>query len=289
MKPDVSIPHPEDHRLQLGYTPVLSEDEQTPFLGIVPGFAHSLEHFQKLSQELAARKISTALLDFRVNGNVVSRNAVGLDTYRSGISTLISLIEEDTHRKISGLIGHSQGGLLVQEWVQETRQLHDAFDSILLAPIPFGGAKDAALKLARHHFPIFAKIVGSFVRKNGMKGLSDSDIQKLFFEPMTPEEIVSEAKSGFVHVPLRVFVEDIIRPWARPKIHPTDRPTLLIRSDTDGLFPPEQYDDFGEMYSDLQTIDIGGGGHDFFIQHADEVAAHIAKYLAERGQLRTGK
>lgn len=269
-----SVAHP---KLSIGYVPVLTENEGDPTLGIVPGFGHREQHFDSLSQHLARRNISTVRFDFQsAHRNVLSRNTIDLDSYLEGIDLMVWDAQEKTGRRIAGLIGHSQGGLLMQEWLQN--QSNEDLVSILLAPVPLKGAKDAVLKIAMHHPVTYAKILTTFFRKGGLQYLSDKEIRQLFFDKHTPADIVSDTKNDLTHTPLPVFLQDILRPYLRPEIQETKRSTLLISSPTDALFPPGSYGDLQKIYPAMEKAAIGGG-HDFFIQNADEVATLIGQFL----------
>ncbi len=272
--------HPRCSPLEIKYSTVLADGSNKMFVE-VPGFAHTDEHFVPFAEALQQHGISSAIVDFRLRSqNILTRNAVSLTAYRSGLDALVSRIEKDTKCEIIGMIGHSQGGLLVQEKLGQLSKQQDLkkFLTVLLAPVPLTGAKQAVWNLAIHQPVFFTKIVASFFSKKGMRGLTPDQIRALFFDDNTPEDIVTEAQSKLTQAPLRVFMEDILRQWVRPTIEPIDSPTLLVHSETDALFPPDLYADLSAKYSNLSSQTIAGG-HDFFIEYAKELAQYIADFV----------
>lgn len=243
-------------------------------IAIIPGFAHTAEHFHALSQALLQEGIRSTRFTIFAIANMANRNSVTFNGgYQRVIDCEIEKLRADPCRKFDAVIGHSMGGRLVQRYLQK----HDKEQQtplVLMAPLPHSGLFASVRKTATTKPKTFYRFVVSFF-KDGVKGLSDAEIKCLFFDESTPDEVVSAAKLEMQHASFRVFLEGLY-PYFPHKEQ--KRAALLLYSDTDYLFPPSRYTGLANTYPRLQEQHVGGG-HDFYIHNAQATANSIAQFL----------
>ena len=271
-----------DCRLSLAYSANLTESDSDPQIALMHGFGHSSAHFRVLVEELLNRNISSVCFDIQTpeSAGIISKNTVGINDYLRGFSKLIDKFRGDTKRNIDLLLGHSNGGLLVQEWLQNHPD--ENMEAVLLAPVPLQGLAPTVLYLLRKNPKTFLRFLNSFISSKGLKILTEKDVRHLFFDDNTSNEIVAETREELRHTSFRIFLEDVFRKHLRPKIKNTDRSTQLIISPTDALFSEKRYLDILETYSSIQQETVSGG-HNAFVTNPSDVAEFVEEFVNPTG------
>lgn len=270
MKP---VPVPTRSSLDVSY--VLHEapdpvSRQTAVL--LHGLCHSRAMFEPLIAEMNALGIHVASVDTQ-SEHARHRNLIGLSEYRDGFAAAVAQIQNETGRRIGSIAGHSMGGQIVQEVMQEHPPLRRP--SAFLAPVPLGGAWKAVLRTGMRSPSSLLRTFRRLDVRDAMR--SPEEVRMLFFDEKTPEEIVERTRSLIRHTSYRAYQELVGRPLLRPRIRQTLQKSMLVSSPTDFLFRPEEYEDLQDAYPHLERHQMAGG-HDFFIEYARPTAKLLAEF-----------
>jgi len=234
------------------------------------GICHTREQFRRLIEQLNQRGLHVAMVDQQSEHAGFFRNALGTRHYREGMAAALRKIEADTGRKIGSYAFHSMGAFIGEETQQRYAELRRP--TVLMAPIPVNGALPVSLRILWRHPLAFLKAVFTL----SVHSLVDTpeEVRELFFDPFTPEPIVQETTKQLKHAPFWIYLQLILRRVIRPSIRDDGLPKLLLYSDTDEIFHPREYNQLEARFAQLTRQHILGG-HDFFIQYAEQAAESI--------------
>lgn len=246
-------------------------DSDTGTTAIVHGACHTPHCFSGLAHALNDLDIDCALIGLQSEFSGRMRNFIGMAEYQQGLLDALKHLQMTMYKTIESIAGHSMGGRLVQR-IQETGA-YTSVPTIFMAPIPLHGTGPMLLNTMKRHPWMLAQTLGGELR-TAMR--SDQEIRTLFGDINTPPEVVETIRKQLNHTSYRAYLELL----GRQHIAQNSRPTLLLQSITDGLFPPGSYDGMNTRYTKLTTQTIPGG-HDFFIQHPRETASTYAAFHRE--------
>jgi pimeloyl-ACP methyl ester carboxylesterase len=241
---------------------VSDADEKAVF---VHGVCHSPRCFDNLADELNARNISCALISLQSEHAGKYRNCIGINEYAQGLNDAVTQLRRSLHWVPDFLVGHSMGGRLIQK--VQNKDPHFRLPTVLMAPIPLQGISPMLMRYLWNHPQILLKTLSGDLR-DAMK--DPEDIRTLFGDADTPREVLEMIANQIRHTSYRAYLELL---WPQ-RIRKTGKSTLLLESDTDGLFPEGSYDNMEKHYP-LFERKCFSGGHDFFVEHADVTADAI--------------
>ena len=237
------------------------------------GICHSRQHFLPLIEQLNQLGLHAAMIDQQSQNSGFWRNWIGLGQYRDAMAAAVRSIEVETGKPIGCYAVHSMGALIAEETQQAYPSLRRP--TVLMAPISVDGALPITLRIMRRRPGDYLRAL--LLRDIQSLATTPEQTRHLFFDDQTPEEIVVQANQTLKHAPFWVYVQLVLR-WLRfPRIRNNGLPKLLLYSDMDEIFHPGEYRKTMSLYSPIERCQIAGG-HDFFIQHAAETAAQIARF-----------
>jgi pimeloyl-ACP methyl ester carboxylesterase len=240
------------------------------------GICHTREHYQPLIKALNERGFDVLMVDQQSETAGFFRNAIGLGAYIRGMKAAMDKFQanEGIHGKgqepIVAYALHSMGALIGEAMQQQYPKL--CRPTVLLAPIPEGGAFPVT-------FRIFCREPCSYLWAVLTLNLlhlarSPEQVRKLFFDEKTSLSTVEDAQAKLKHSPFWVYCRLVLRPLLGPWIREDQPPKLLLFSDTDKIFHPNQYPP-EEIKKKENQIE---GGHDFFIEQAAATAERIVAF-----------
>ncbi len=241
------------------------------------GICHSAEHFDELIAALNQAGYHVAMIDQQIEaGGWLASNWVRLGSCVAGMKLALESIEQDTSYRVGGFVLHSMGAL-----IGETVQRDDpewARPTVLLAPIPLGGALPVSLRLFFRYPLAYLRAVLTL----NIRSLASTPARtrKIFFDVDTPDTLVERTCQLLKHASFRVYLQLVLRGILGPFIPNNDQRKLLITSPTDFIFRPSQYQGTLARYTPMDHVQ-SDGGHDFFMQYANETAERIASFLAK--------
>lgn len=237
------------------------------------GICHTREQFRRLIEQLNERGLHVAMVDQQSEHAGFFRNALGAKHYREGMAAALRSMEEATGRKIGSYAFHSMGAFIGEETQQRYPELRRP--TVLMAPIPVNGALPVSLRILWRHPLAFLKAVVTL----DVHSLVDTpeEVRELFFDAYTPDSIVEETTRQLKHAPFWIYCQLILRFLIRPRILDDNLPKLLLYSETDEIFHPREYDKIEARFAKLSKEHILGG-HDFFIQYAEQAADSIQEF-----------
>lgn len=245
------------------------------------GICHTLEQYQPLIDKLNDLGISAVMVEQR-SDEACCRNFIGLSQYRENLATVVRTLENRGYR-VGSYVLHSMGGEIGEEMQQAYPQLRRP--TVFLAPIPQRGALPITWRLLWRRPIAYLKAVFTL----SIRSLADTpqEVRTLFFTADTPQEIVDETTSQLKHAPFWVYVQLVLRPLLRPWIENDKLRKLLLISPNDEIFHEAQYPPTRRLYPQLEEHRLPGG-HDFFIEYAQETAQRIAEFHL-RGRTQLGR
>ncbi len=170
------------------------------------------------------------------------------------------------------LIGHSMGGLVVQQYLAKYR----ARAGVLMAPVPKTGAIGATWRVVTRH-PL------AFLRANATLSLGpivddpDRAISLLFGPAMDPQEAASYA-ARLQDESYLAYLEMILE---LPHPSRVTDPVLVLGAGEDAIFSPAEVEATAHAYR-TEAIMFPGMGHDMMLEPdwsnpADAIAAWLAR------------
>jgi pimeloyl-ACP methyl ester carboxylesterase len=232
------------------------------------GICHTREHFGRLIEQLNALGIHAAMIDQQSEQAGLLRNCIGAGAYREGMAAAVREIEKRV--PVGSYALHSMGALVGEAMQQRYADLRRP--TLLLAPVPVHGALPITLRILRRRPLAYFQAVLTLDILSLAK--TPEHVRELFFDPQTPESIVHEAAAQLKHAPFWIYCQMVLRWMLLSRIRDDGQPKRLLYSETDEIFHPGEYTG---RYRELKQIPIRGG-HDFFIQYADEAARLIAEF-----------
>lgn len=240
-----------------------------------PGICHTRAHYLPLAGELNQLGLHVAIVD-QQSERACFRNCIGLRSYIRGMKDAVEQMESETKLPIGAYVLHSMGALIGETMQQRYADLRRP--TVFLAPIPVPGALPITLRLLRRRPGDYFR---ALLRRDILSlASSPQHARKLFFNARTPAPIVEHAQEQLKHAPLWVYCQLVLRRLFRRRIRNDGGRKLLLYSKTDKIFYQAEYEQTRARYPQLEDA-LVKGGHDFFLQHAEQTAQHIAKFLPE--------
>jgi pimeloyl-ACP methyl ester carboxylesterase len=246
-----------------------------PLVVLHHGICHQHRHFLRLIAALNEQGLHVAMID-QQSKKACGRNGIGLGQYVEGMKAAVEQIEQRTGLSVASYVLHSMGALIGEQLQQKNAALRRP--TVLMAPIPLRGALPATLRIMFHR-PLgylWAVLTLNILSLAG----KPKHVRRLFFDRYTPEPIVTATWSDLKHAPFFVYLQLATQFLRRNHVLHDGSPRLLLFSPTDYLFERWEYNPTVERYRGSLRIERIEGGHDFFIENADETARRIAEFLA---------
>ncbi len=225
------------------------------------GLSHTSNLFSNHINALNREGVHAASIDMVSGGN----NWISFDEYLLAHHEALTQIQHDTGMQIGSILGHSMGGMIVQETMQEYPEWRKP--AVFVAPIPMAGAMPGMGRAVWKHPSTLPKSMKNFDITNVMK--TPAEVRTLFFDKDTPEGIVRETLRELRETSYRAYLTLLTRPLTRPRMERRDKPALLEYCENDYLFWPGMYRNLEKAYPRLQRKKHERGGHDFFIEFGD--------------------
>jgi pimeloyl-ACP methyl ester carboxylesterase len=242
------------------------------------GYAHGSEQFEDVVRYLNKdHQINAATIDLQSDhAGWLRRNLTTINQYvRAHAATVMRM--EIARANIGSYVNHSMGnviGELMQEKYPELRR-----PTVMIAPVPVQGAIGVTLRTIRKHPVQYAKALAALDTSVLMK--EPEQVRELFFDAKADEGIVQDTTKQLHPAPFAAYAQLGMR-WTNKRLN-AGSPRKIIINETDAVFMPYEYKETQELYADMQKATIfPEGGHDFFIEHAKEVAGSIAAFHMER-------
>ena len=168
------------------------------------------------------------------------------------------------------LIGHSMGGLVVQK----TAERHPTPALVLLAPVPTSGALAAALRLARRHPLVFARMNATLSLYPMVA--TPALAREYLFSPHTPEATVAAVQPRLQDESYRAFLDMILK---LPRPRRVSAPVRLLAGTADAIFHHEEATRTARAYRTTAQL-YPGRGHNLMHEPGwEEVAADVVAWL----------
>jgi pimeloyl-ACP methyl ester carboxylesterase len=237
------------------------------------GICHTRVPFLPLIEQLNGYGIHAVMIEQQSENAGFFRNGIGLDQYRGGMTAAVRRIENVDGWPIGSYVLHSMGALIGEEMQQANENL--LRPTVFLAPIPMAGAFPITLRIMRRRPRSYLKTVLALDIQSLMH--TPEQVRELFFDARTPADIVEDTTAQLKHAPFWAYCQLVLRWLVRPRINDDQRPKMLLYSETDEIFRPEEYKKTISHYSRLE-VHAFDGGHDFFIEYAEPAAKLIADF-----------
>lgn len=245
------------------------------FVLIHHGICHTLEQYQPLIDQLNELGLHAVMVEQR-SDDASFKNCIGLSQYRDNLATAVQTLEDRGHR-IGSYVLHSMGAEIGEEMQHKYPDLQHP--NVFLAPVPQRGAWPITWRIFTRRPGAYLKAVFTL----NIRSLVDTPekVRTLFFDKDTPQQIVDKTTPQLKHAPFRVYCELVLRPvlWWRWIVN-DNHPKLLLISSSDEIFKEEQYPPTRRLYPQLEEHHVKGG-HDFFLQYAQETAQLIQSFLTQ--------
>ena len=237
------------------------------------GICHTRLQFLPLIEQLNGFGIHAAMIEQQSEHAGFFRNCIGLNQYRAGMAAAVRRIESAEGWPIGSYVLHSMGALIGEEMQQANRDL--LRPTVFLAPIPIDGAFPITFRILRRRPRSYLETVLALDVLSLMN--TPQQVRELFFDARTPGRIVEETTDQLKHAPFWAYCQLVLRWLIRPRVKDDQRPKMLLYSETDEIFHPEEYKKTRRHYSRLE-VHAFDGGHDFFIEYAEPAAKLIADF-----------
>ncbi|MGA7272519.1 MAG: alpha/beta fold hydrolase, partial [Acidimicrobiia bacterium] len=190
-----------------------------------------------------------------------------IDDYVADVASIAATLEREPV-----VIGHSMGGFTTQHYL--ARGL-PAAAGILVSSVPGRGAWRAALKAARNHPVVFARInatlnVGPLVE-------TPERAREYLFAPSVPHSVVERYSARLQDASFRAFLDLLLK---TPDLSKVAAPTLVIGGDEDAFFDIDEWQDTATgLGADL--VIIPGAGHEIMLEEAwTRLVDHIDEFVS---------
>ena len=236
------------------------------------GICHTLEQYRPLIEQLNKLHINVVMVEQR-SDRAWFKNCIGLSQYRENLAAVVRKLKDDGHPVVSYVL-HSMGAEIGERMQQEHEELR--FPTVFLAPVPLDGAWPVTWRIFKcrpitYLWAVVTLSIRSLVN-------NPKEVRALFFDPGTSKPFVDQTTDQLKHAPFLVYCQLVLRPWLRPRITNDNQAKLLLISKTDAIFKEEQYPPTHELYPQIEERHVPGG-HDFFLENAEETAQHIKSFL----------
>lgn len=259
--PDIR-PVESETRLKVSYRFDPSKNPQSDRIATnLHGLSHTSKLFSNHINALQREGVHSASIDMVSGGN----NWISFDEYLLAHHEALTQIQHDTGMQIGSILGHSMGGMIVQETMHEYEEWRKP--AVMVAPIPMAGAMPGMARAAWNDWSILPKSLKNFDITNVMK--TAPEVRKLFFDEKTHEGIVLETLGELRETSYRAYLSLLTRPLTRPRMEQLDVPVQLQYCENDYLFWPWMYKYLEKKYPKLQRKLHKRGGHDFFMEFGD--------------------
>lgn len=237
------------------------------------GIFHSWLQFTNLIEKLNDAGIHVVTID-QQSEDAEHRNFIGADQYQQGMAPTVRQIQEDLGKPVGIYLCHSMGAFIAEEMQLEHPDLRRP--TAMMAPIPLSGAWPISLRLLFRHPLIYFKTVLTLTVQTLAR--EPWQVHELFFDETTEPETYEEVTKRLKHAPFWMYVQLILRLLIRPRIRHDGYSKLLLLSETDYIFRPKEYARTRERFREALEEHYLPGGHDFFIEHADDTAAKVIEF-----------
>jgi len=245
------------------------------------GICHTREQFRKLIAALNALGLNVVMID-QQSETAADRNWITIQQYRDGMAEALQQLQEK-HRDISiGCYALHSMGALIGELLQSTYPQYRR-PTVLMTPLPpWLGAFPITVRLLLGRFKDYVSAVRTF--DIGSLARTSEQVNAIFFDRNATSESLAEVVGKLKHASFLSYVQ-LVLPWpARPWRWDNRLPKLLLTSPADRIFKPWEYW-LVRLRSSQITRAMIGGGHDFFIPHAEWTAGQIFTFLKRHEEL----
>jgi len=250
-------------KIELIRRPAKNGNKSTPIL-----FIHGAWHGAWCWEEyflpyFAAHGYDAYALSLRGHGYSEGREGLRwwrISDYVDDVSQIVELLPETPI-----LVGHSMGGLIVQNYLQS----HRVPAAVLLAPVPTTGAMMTTLKIAKRHFLTYLKAI-STMRLYPIVGTPQLAREAFFSENIATAKLEAYYKK-LQDESFRGFLDMI---FCLPKPSKVHDPILLIGALNDMIFSQRQMEATAKAYH-TKTQMIPNTAHDVMLEDRWQDAADI--------------
>jgi pimeloyl-ACP methyl ester carboxylesterase len=267
--------------IRVTYTFYPASDKSSESVIVVHhGICHTREQFDKLIGQLCRLGFHVAMIEQQSEGAGLFRNCIGLSRYRMGMAAAVRQMLDDERNgegkklRLVGYALHSMGALIGEEM----QEMHPDLSrpTVLMAPIPIRGALPISIRIFKKYPFRYAKALATL----SVHSLVDSEdeVRQWFFDDGAPPDIIEKTARELKHAPFWSYCQLTLRSLMRPRIEANEQPKLMLYSGTDEIFHWSEYEN--TRYAEFNPTKIAGG-HDFFIQSAQDAADSIAAFFKE--------
>jgi pimeloyl-ACP methyl ester carboxylesterase len=213
---------------------------------------------------LAQQGFQVHAISLRGHGNSEGRQRLRW----TGVADYVDDVDQ-VARQLSAppiVIGHSMGGLVVQKYLE----IHEAPAGVLMASIPPTGVLLTALRLARRHPWLMAKVNATL------------SLYPLISSPELAKELLFSNKMPLAQVEIfwqqmqdesyRCFVEML--GLGLPKPEKVNTPLLILGGDADTLVSPDQVKATARAYG-TQAVILPNIAHDMMLEPGWQTVADV--------------
>lgn len=153
------------------------------------------------------------------------------------------------------LVGHSMGGYVVQRHLER----NEARLGVLVASVPRLGSLGANVRMLRRHPILMMKSIGLLDYSHPIR--TDELVRDFFFQPDTPDEIVSATRKQLQNESAVALTTIALR-WIRP--HRVTTPVRVIAAELDAIFTVDEQHLLAAAYG-VELDAVEGSGHDVML------------------------
>lgn len=246
-----------------------------PWLVVHHGICHTRRHFPHLIRYLNHFGFNVAMLEQRIKGSCFARNVVTMKRHRQAMAKAVEAVEAVINTAITGYVCHSMGAQFCEEMQQENPTLRRP--TVFMAPIPVGGAGRCSWRILRRYPSDFARAVFCL----SVLSLVTPSIRtkEWFFDEQTPTSVYGPASRALRHASFLAYIQLILRPLIGLRITNDGNAKRMLMCETDEIFYPPELDATMRRYPQMDVKRFPVGGHDFFIQFAQETADYVRAFF----------
>lgn len=266
----------EQGGLHVYYTLCPADDPANkPWLAIHHGICHTRRHFPHLIKYLNQLGFNVAMIEQRIKGSCFARNIVTMKRHRQAMARAVEAVQAAISTDIKGYVCHSMGSQFCEEMQQENPTLRRP--TVFMAPIPVDGAFPISLRIFLRH-PI--EYVWAIMRFSVLALVkAPPRTKEWFFDSQAPENIYRRASKALRHASFLAYFQLILRPIIGPQIADDGNPKLMLMCETDEIFHLRELDATKRRYPRMLVERFAVGGHDFFIQFAQQTADSVRAFF----------
>lgn len=217
---------------------------------------------------MAGRGYDSYALSLRGHGGSTGKIRGGsIDDYVADVASVAARMDRQPV-----VIGHSMGGFVIQHYL--ARGL-PARGGVLVSSVPGKGALRTALKAARRHPLVFARI--NVTLNVGPLVATVDRAHEYLFAPSIPRSVVERYSPRLQDASFRTFIDLLIK---RPDLSRVDVPTLVVGGDEDAFFDVDEWQDTASALGSELVI-IPGAGHEIMLEQCwPSLVDHIDAFVS---------